>query len=80
MASDLVELPKKVKDKMRAHPEIDWEMTISQFVEQYINQLEFERANKLAESSKLTTEDVDQLSKKIEKKAWEKFKAKYLNS
>lgn len=80
MGSEIINLPNEIIQKMKQHPEINWEELISYFIQSYTDQLDLHEANKLAKNSELTEETALELSRLIEKSAWEKFQKKMSSS
>ena len=57
-------VPEELQKKMRKHNEIRWSEVIRQAIEKKINDLDF--LEKLSSKSKLTSDDVLEISKKID--------------
>lgn len=77
MAEMKLTIPKSLFEKMKKHPEIKWSKVAQSALENYIEKIEI--AEQIALRSKLTIDDVEEISNEITKKSWETHK-KYLES
>jgi len=64
-------------EKMKKHPEIKWNSIAQSALKRYIEKIEM--TEDLTAKSKLTLDDVEEISNEITKKSWEKHK-KYLRN
>lgn len=65
-----VRMGEDLKERMKAHQEINWSHVIRENVRSMLDDLE--RMNRLAEDSQLTEDDVEELAKQINKAASER--------
>ncbi len=73
MVNMTLSLPDKLHKKMREFPEIKWAEIARRAIEQRVTDLK--TINQLASKSKLTKQDVEELSKKIKAGATRRFLA-----
>jgi len=59
-------------EKMKKHPEIKWDSIAQSALKRYIEKIEM--TEDLTSKSKLTLDDVEEISNKITKRSWEKHK------
>ncbi|TFG01199.1 MAG: hypothetical protein EU542_07370 [Promethearchaeota archaeon] len=57
---------------MKKHPEIKWDIIARSALENYIEKIVF--AEKIASKSKLTIDDVKDISNEITEKSWQRHK------
>lgn len=76
MAELKLNIPEDLYEKMKKHPEIKWDSVAQSALKRYIERIEI--VEKIASKSKLTLDDVEEISNKVTKESWEKHKA-YLN-
>ncbi len=67
-----LKIPESLHEKMKKHPEIRWETIAQSALERYIEKIEI--TEKIASTSKLTIDDVDDISNEITKRSWQKHK------
>ena len=65
-------IPESLLEKMKKHPEIKWDTIAQSALERYIEKIEI--TEKIASSSKLTIDDVEEISNEITKRSWQKHK------
>lgn len=65
-------IPETLYEKMKKHPEIKWDSIAQSALKRYIEKIEMTEA--LASKSKLTLDDVEEISNEITKRSWEKHK------
>jgi hypothetical protein len=72
----MTEIKLKVADslykKMKSHPEIKWDAIAESALERYIEKIEL--TEKLVSNSKLTIDDVEDISNEITERSWKKHK------
>jgi len=59
-------------EKMKKHPEIKWNSIAQSALKRYIEKIEM--TEDLTAKSKLTLDDVEEISNEITKRSWEKHK------
>lgn len=59
-------------EKMKKHPEIKWNSIAQSALKRYIEKIEM--TEDLTSKSKLTLDDVEEISNEITKRSWEKHK------
>jgi uncharacterized protein (UPF0335 family) len=59
-------------EKMKKHPEIKWNSIAQSALKHYIEKIEM--TEDLTAKSKLTLDDVEEISNEITKRSWEKHK------
>ena len=59
-------------EKMKKHPEIKWDSIAQSALKRYLEKLE--TTENIATKSKLTLDDVEEISNEITKKSWEQHK------
>jgi len=64
-------IPKELHEEMKKHPTIRWSEVARQAIEKKITTLD--RIERIAQKSKLTQKDVDEISAIINKRAAERF-------
>ncbi len=64
MANITLKIPNDLHEKIRNHAEIRWSEVIRQLLQKKIEQLEL--MNQIIKKNKLTKEDIDEISKKID--------------
>lgn len=74
MANMTLAIPDGLHHKMKEFSEIRWSEIARKAIEERVNDLEL--MNKIASKSRLTKEDAEELSRKINKAAAKKFLAK----
>ncbi len=65
-------IPEALFDKMKKHPEIKWESIAQSALKRYIEKIEM--IEDLTSKSKLTLDDVEEISNEITKRSWTKHK------
>jgi len=65
-------IPETLYEKMKKHPEIKWDSIAQSALKRYIEKIEM--SEDLTSKSKLTLEDVEEISNEITKRSWEKHK------
>ncbi|TFG20267.1 MAG: hypothetical protein EU529_15150 [Promethearchaeota archaeon] len=65
-------ISKSLLEKMKKHPEIKWETIAQSALERYIEKIEI--TEKITSTSKLTIDDVEDISNEITKRSWQKHK------
>ena len=65
-------IPETLYEKMKKHPEIKWDSIAQSALKRYIEKIEM--TEDLTSKSKLTLNDVEEISNEITKKSWEKHK------
>lgn len=80
MANVTVTVPDEFKEKMEAHPEINWSQVAREAFEEKITDLEiieklrdFEIIDEIASKSELTEEDAEQIAQAIDQRMAEQF-------
>lgn len=71
MTNVTLAIPSDLHERMRKHSEIRWSEVVRKSIEQKVQLLEV--MDKIAQKSKLTKEDVDELSHRIKKEAFEEL-------
>ncbi len=59
-------------EKMKKHPEIKWDSIAQSALKRYIEKIEM--TEDLTSKSKLTLDDVEEISNEITRRSWEKHK------
>lgn len=72
MPHTTIRIPKELKEAMKKHKEINWSAVARQAFRAYLRKLEI--AEEIASKSKLTEEDVNELSEKIKRKVAEHYR------
>ncbi len=70
-------IPESLYEKMKKHPEIKWDTIAQSALKRYIEKIE--KTESIASKSKLTLDDVKEISNEISKKSGEQHK-QYLKS
>ena len=65
-------IPETLYEKMKKHPEIKWDSIAQSALKRYIEKIEM--SEDLTSKSKLTLDDVEDISNEITKRSWEKHK------
>lgn len=65
-------IPETLYKKMKKHPEIKWDSIAQSALKRYIEKIEM--TEDLTSKSKLTLDDVEEISNEITKRSWEKHK------
>ncbi len=65
-------IPVTLYEKMKKHPEIKWDSIAQSALKRYIEKIEM--TEDLTSKSKLTLDDVEEISNEITKRSWEKHK------
>ena len=65
-------IPETLYEKMKKHPEIKWDSIAQSALKRYIEKIEM--TGDLTTRSKLTLDDVEEISNEITKISWEKHK------
>jgi uncharacterized protein (UPF0335 family) len=65
-------IPEILYEKMKKHPEIKWDSIAQSALKRYIEKIEM--SEDLTSKSKLTLDDVEEISNEITKRSWEKHK------
>jgi len=65
-------IPESLYEKMKKYPEIKWDSIAQSALKRYIEKIEI--TENIASKSKLTLDDVEEISNEITKKSWEKHK------
>ncbi len=68
-------IPESLYEKMKKYPKIKWNSIAQSALERYIER--FEITEKIAIKSKLTLDDLEEISNEITKRSWQQHK-KYL--
>jgi len=76
MASDSVDISDEMRKKIAEHPEINWNQIISNFIQEYIHDLEKMEAELLTCKSELIETDIAELAEEVEKSAWQRLQKK----
>lgn len=71
MTNITLAIPNDLHERMRKHSEIRWSEVVRKSIEQKVQLLEV--MDRIAQKSKLTKDDVDELSHKIKKEAFEEL-------
>ncbi len=67
-----LKIPETLYEKMKKHPEIKWDSIAQSALKRYIEQIEM--TEDLTSKSKLTLDDVEEISNEITMRSWEKHK------
>ena len=67
-----LKIPETLYEKMKKHPEIKWDSIAQSALKRYIEKIEM--TEDLTSKSKLTLDDVEEISNEITKRSWEKHK------
>jgi len=67
-----LKIPESLFEKMKKHPEIKWNSIAQSALERYIERIEI--TGEIALKSKLTLNDVKEISNEITKRSWLKHK------
>jgi len=67
-----LKIPETLYEKMKKHPEIKWDSIAQSALKRYIEQIEM--TEDLTSKSKLTLDDVEEISNEITRRSWEKHK------
>ena len=67
-----LKIPESLYEKMKKYPEIKWDSIAQSALERYIERIEI--TEKIASNSKLTIDDVEDISNEITKISWQKHK------
>ena len=67
-----LKIPESLFEKMKKHPEIKWDSIAQSALERYIERIEI--TGEIALKSKLTLNDVKEISNEITKSSWLKYK------
>ena len=70
-------IPETLYEKMKKHPEIKWDSIAQSALKRYLEKIEM--TEDLTSKSKLTLDDVEEISNEVTKRSWEKHK-EYLRS
>ena len=65
-------IPETLYEKMKKHPKIKWDSIAQSALKRYIEKIEM--SEDLTSKSKLTLDDVEEISNEITKRSWEKHK------
>ena len=65
-------IPATLYEKMKKHPKIKWDSIAQSALKRYIEKIEM--TEDLTSKSKLTLDDVEEISNEITKRSWEKHK------
>lgn len=71
MTNMTLAMPDEISKRMKKHPEIRWTSVARQSIERKLDELEF--VEKIAQKSKLTMKDVEEISAKIKHAAAKKL-------
>ncbi len=74
MTNITLAIPKDLHEKMRFHSEIRWSEVVRKSIFRKVEMLD--AMNKIASKSKLTTKDVDEISKKIKAETFDELNRK----
>ncbi len=72
MANLTLSIPEELREKMRKFPEINWSEVARQAIQDRARVLD--EMNRLLSKSRLSGEDVEELSKKIRARVWRRRK------
>ena len=67
-----LKVPKALYEKMKKYPEIKWDSIAQSALERYIERIEI--SEKITSKSKLTLDDVEDISNEITKRSWQRHK------
>jgi len=67
-----LKIPESLLERMKKHPEIKWDTIAQSALERYIEKIEI--TERIASGSKLTIDDVEEISNEITKRSWQKHK------
>ena len=67
-----LKIPESLLERMKKHPEIKWDTIAQSALECYIENIEI--TERIASGSKLTMDDVEEISNEITKRSWQKHK------
>jgi len=67
-----LKIPEALFEKMKKYPEIKWDSIAQSALERYIERIEI--TEKITSKSKLTLDDVEDISNEITKTSWQKHK------
>lgn len=67
-----LKIPESLLERMKKHPEIKWDTIAQSALERYIENIEI--TERIASGSKLTIDDVEEISNEITKRSWQKHK------
>lgn len=65
-------IPESLYEKMKKYPKIKWDSIAQSALERYIER--FEITEKIAIKSKLTLDDLEEISNEITKRSWQQHK------
>lgn len=65
-------IPESLYEKMKKYPKIKWDSIAQSALERYIKR--FEITEKIAIKSKLTLDDLEEISNEITKRSWQQHK------
>ncbi len=65
-------IPESLYEKMKKHPGIKWDSIAQSALKRYIENIEM--TEDITSKSKLTLDDVEEISNEITKRSWEKHK------
>jgi len=71
MGNITLTVPDELQQRMRKHSEIRWSEVVRKSIAQKVEMLEV--MDRIAKKSKLTTRDVDEISRKIKKETFEEL-------
>ena len=63
MVSVTVTIPEELRNKLKKHDEVNWSAVIRKALQEYLRNIEIAEA--IAQKSKLTKKDAEEISKKI---------------
>ena len=72
MTEITLKIPESLLERMKKHPEIKWDTIAQSALERYIEKIEI--TERIASGSKLTIDDVEEISNEITKRSWQKHK------
>lgn len=75
MTNMTLSIPEELAKRMKMFKEIRWSEVARRAIEERINNLE--TIERIASKSKLTLKDANEISKKIKRSAFKRFKEKY---
>ena len=67
-----LKIPESLLERMKKHPEVKWETIAQSALERYIEKIEI--TEDITSNSKLTIDDVEDISNEITKQSWLKHK------
>lgn len=67
-----LKIPESLHEKMKKHPEIKWDTIAQSALERYLEKIEL--TEKIASNSRLTIDDVEDISNEITNRSWQKHK------